>query len=400
MKFSITSQLQIDYPSDELLEFYSEERDEDYREILNNVCRFDYPRYYEIINDSLYKLTILRHKVLSPHLDGNKINSSQLQIGYLHDNKMGAKAKTYNGLDIVLISFGFLFNISDLCLSLYTTDDFMPSIGEPNKNSHSLTDMGGFVVMVLSGLYDSGWVSPYGYVGPYLTDYTQKCSVRGQFASSVIDCILYYVFLHEVGHLERGHIYYLDKELSVNELSELEFNINNEGVSYGKVPIKYLEFDADRFAISKMLDLRHSGLGYLHCYYSQESVLMIVATAISIVHRLFDYSWPSNIRDDLLTHPSPAVRSSGEYISLCTEGLKISGEFQKIYESINDEIGNAWNATGLYESSYKKDASDRAFEAAFLWREYDTSYKEIVTGYENLRTQSIYARWRKIREQY
>lgn len=368
----------FNYPSKVLERYFKNKFNHNYKLILSEIYLYEDPDTEQFIKDNIFSLSFLKYTFFSQ----NKYkNPTHIQFGFKDDITIDAYAERYNNLDFIIINFGLLFKIYDLCMKIFMTRDAFQEIGSIEKEKLTLKDIPVFFICDISG-YDGAYYLPHGDIGYYLTELFPHCSIRHHFAISVYYMIIYYIFFHELGHHENGHIFYLEKNFSISMCSE---NFNEDSLKNNILTKKILEYDADKFSIKSILNIQKDNLG-LNGYfqgYSKYDKLRITAIAINIIQRIFDYQFPSNHKILTTSHPAPAIRSDPLYIESILKNYdneNIKSSFLDIYKNEYQSISNIWKEIGILQNTYNIDEKLKLKEISLLSNGINglnlTSFKE------------------------
>ena len=118
-------------------------------------------------------------------------NSGWIEYRIFMSPKINAFASTYNELQYLGFNFGLLYSIRDTFMSLFSTKEFLPEIGD-SKNE-------------ISNIYDFQESFIYNRNMAKYFNLIPKCKTRQQCADSMTNLALIFVYMHEVLHLAQCH---------------------------------------------------------------------------------------------------------------------------------------------------------------------------------------------------
>ena len=167
--------------------------------------------------------------------------------------------------------------------------------------------------------------------------------------------------LHEVGHIVRAHLDFLNSEFGFGDKLFMENSTSRKGDAEDKVRM-YLEWDADRYAIMRLVDFaftRREIAGTANS--DNESKLSRVLLSISLALHCLDIEAKNRNRS---THLIPrdramvALSSTIEYMKKAKLKFDLK-EVKDVFVRVSAEIEHLFQSTGLlFENSDRKSEFD------------------------------------------
>ena len=291
-----------------------------------------------------------------------------------------------------------MFKLYDLCMKIFLANDLFLNVGSPRSSRFTSSDLDVFFITNIRGVDDAGAKYPDGDMGFFLSDLVPECPIRHDYAKSVYFCILYYVYFHELGHHARGHIQFFNDEFNLDSYSE--FNIHERyrsNFEYLKTR-RFLEFDADGYALRTLLKMRNTGFNNLFDKYTDREKVQIIFTATSLINRVFDVEYPEELYTNLTTHPFPSVRSGKKYVKqILSQHFNANSikMFMEEYMQQESNISQLWNKVGIQEVTFIDSLKINEQEKEIL-----ESNHELLNNLEAFRNRRKKRLRRKVKQNY
>jgi hypothetical protein len=215
--------------------------------------------------------------------------------------------------DFVGINLGSILLLFEYFHRILSNPKNLPDIGDPSKEDPSLPTL---THVSPESLFDD------------MMRHRPKCPVRARLAGEISEIAIDFLFLHELTHIQNGHLEYLRYHRNRNHLSEA---FESTETAEDKLILQTLEWDADCGGIDRTLiytfnagrrlmpqldrftpDLR---LMIERAYASPESIARFVQFAIYTSFRLFAVEWTWE-KQPYLTHPLHAYRMASLLVAL------------------------------------------------------------------------------------
>lgn len=345
----------VQYPSNSIVRYLYQIHGFNYRDELITLCKTEGPKTEGFIEDNLLSLSKLKHAHLKSLEEEYIINHTQIQFIFGLNHEIEASATLNKNIEYINISFGLMFKVYDLCMKIFLANDLFLNVGSPTSSNVTSNDLDVFFITNIKGVDPAGGKYPDGDMGFFLSDLVPVCPNRHDYAKSVYYCILYYVYFHELGHHARGHVQFFKDKFNLDSYSE--FNIHERfrsNFKYLKMR-RFLEYDADGYALRTLLKMRNTGFNNLFDKYTDKEKIQLIFTATSLINRIFDVEYPKELYTKLTTHPYPSVRSGklyikhilGEYFD--ANSIKM---FMEEYIRQESNIRQVWKKVGIKEVTF------------------------------------------------
>jgi hypothetical protein len=232
-----------------------------------------------------------------------------------------ATAKLYENKYFIGITTGSILTIYDMFLKMFATKSVLPHLGNvfletDEEKKINISGSGGSVTF---GLFSQSFYSPKGVE-------------RQTFTMLYSNLALLFLILHECGHIVKGHLAYISKELNTHDLNELN---NNYLVSIiGALNLQTLEMDADSFALNACFKYANAvilekfiiwEIEKEYIYNDWSSYLKHLGFVVYSFFRLFANDKTSLDTVHLDSHPPPIVRATMIGANLYTILIKCGG---------------------------------------------------------------------------
>jgi hypothetical protein len=214
------------------------------------------------------------------YLAADTKTSRTVSAGYLDDRQFNAFASTVDGRDVVAVNLGILIRSRNLCRMALASDNDVPWL-HPDRSRRSVG-----LPVIWSG------------------------AIR-------------YVFLHELGHIWKGHTHLIARQYGLNSIDELHMASSSK---VSKLDAQTLEMDADVFASSGIvLQALHSAKpdSWINPEFDEINGVGAAAVAsalfaIYLVWRMFDEACDlEGVR--ISSHPPAPIRQSMIFASALSE---------------------------------------------------------------------------------
>jgi hypothetical protein len=265
----------------------------------------------------------------------------------------------------IAVFSGLFLLLFDLSCMLWSHSAFLKQT-HPTENNHK--DLSVFIERVSPLLTELVWDGP---MGIYTTDQERAASALNTTLTAYI-----FVCLHEVGHLVRAHIPYLQHHTTIRLHTLLEHK-NSLAVS-GSTAFQTLEVDADVHAARSIVDLALTtwNMGYIFSinFPITRGTLSLYVTDLLIGIALAFFCMDIPSRDSKLqsagTHPMPVVRLGATYLAmlpLLRHPFKISREeARKSFVIAFQEIKNFWTILQLPARTFESDLENALMQSVML----------------------------------
>lgn len=152
---------------------------------------------------------------------------------YVHNSLPNAVACTSNGHDLIAIFSGLSYTLSAFFASMFSDPSVFEDVGNPSAESLDIERM-----RTLS--------NSVSIIALLKCMVTPKCEIRSRMAQSMLEAAHAFVFYHEVGHLEGGHLRLLQDAFGVQVYEEFPVSLSSPDENAVR---QSLELDADTSAI-------------------------------------------------------------------------------------------------------------------------------------------------------
>lgn len=388
----------VQYPSNSIVRYLYQIHGSNYRDELITLCKAEGSKTEYFIEDNLLSLSKLKHAHLKSIKEEYIINHTHIQFVFCLNHEIEASATLNKNIEYINISFGLMFKVYDLCMKIFIANDLFLNIGSPSSSNITSNDLDVFFITNIKGVDANGGKYPDGDCGFFLSDLVPECPNRHDYAKSVYYCILYYVYFHELGHHARGHVQFFKDEFNLDSYSE--FNIHERfrsNLEYLKMR-RFLEYDADGYALRTLLKMRNTGFNNLFDKYTDKEIIQIIFTATSLINRIFDVEYPKELYSKLTTHPYPSVRSGKVYIEhilskhFDANSIKM---FMEEYVRQESNISQVWKKVGIKEVTFVDSLKIKKQEKELL-----DNNDELINNLEAFRNKRKKRLRRKVKQNY
>jgi hypothetical protein len=171
--------------------------------------------------------------------------SVRLEIGILPYQDFNAWACTYKGVDLIALHSGAIYILRDLFDYMLSNPVVLPQIGNPSSE----------VAQEYYNIETDTFIAIHS-----VRRFEPKDSARSDYAATLFQIGLNYIFQHELGHIFNGHTLWLTQTYGTRVLAEVgAASIPNIDLLH----LQTLEVDADSFAtldcLSRFCGLTISG---------------------------------------------------------------------------------------------------------------------------------------------
>lgn len=295
-------------------------------------------------SDILWPLGDIRHEIVS-------------------NQNFNAFAHQENGQEGIAVFSGLFYLLFDLSSTLWSHSAFLTRTHPTNNNAKEINICKERVGLLQKSLI---WEGP---MGVYTTD---KERIFRAFNTTVT--AYSFICLHEVGHLVKAHIPYLQAKTKVNFSTLFECNIDLF-ISNSNT-IQKLETDADKYASRTLIDLALTTWNMGHTFPLDFSInrdelplyILDILIGFSLAFFCMDIASCNSKLQSNSTHPSPAIRLATSFISmseLLEHPFKISiKEGIKLFYIAFQEIRDFWSILELPARTLDNDI-DKIFERSY-----------------------------------
>jgi hypothetical protein len=256
--------------------------------------------------DDIIKIFSISDSVLVSSLTPSMKRAKRLYINLVENYKANAFADKINNLYIIGIWHGLLIGIFDLFFSLLSSKEIFPEIGniESERNNLKLPKDS---FLNYERLFNNIKIQKGGKV--FIANYIPKDDLRKCFARDLAYGAIAFVLMHEINHIMRGHIDYLDEngqESGIFEFREELFGVSGYDVH------KILELDADIHSflgISEWLKTKGCKSSFDVFFKKDENIIRVATFIIGIVFFLLEeFNIKRSLEFDAL-HPNSRMRT-------------------------------------------------------------------------------------------
>lgn len=287
---------------------------------------------------------------------------------YIDNEGLNAMAAIHDGIPLIGINQGTIFNASTFFYLLLSHPDVFPSVGDSKREARWV-----------KSLSRCDWTLPLSKVilsierkGNIPSDWPLDPN-RKAFAAYLSTFALDFLFFHEIGHIINRHIEY---DLARGN------QIIHEAVSQSSLSTslddRALELNADSFAVGITLqpwldDELPIGQDKENIFSTPDEALVAWTLACGFLFLLFDPHPHTVSAYSNCTHPHPAVRLTNVFMTACQMAKKRS-------EGTLERIEKAW------EGAFKAfgDISGNLEIPTSLWFAVESSGNDVIREYEKL----------------
>lgn len=303
-------------------------------------------------------LSITDHvRSMEPHRSEHAQQGFEVSLGFLESALPNALANKQNTVHIAAVHSGLASCMHEFSLFCLAQASVFPMIGridlETSPNAIEATPPGVALLLAL--------LKPQQDKPPLDRLTMPHCPERFIATHYLTLMMMRFVWLHEIAHGLLGHVDYLRSlkstrdvgfsELELNELTELSPSID------GRV-LQVMEFEADSWALSKLLSLHHEGSENIEgiAAMDKDTRLRMSLFAAYAITWLMEVMANTFTRGKLnITHPAPVRRmqmlqtiAAQELNHLGLDVATITQDALVQFECVFSQIGKQWVQTDKF----------------------------------------------------
>jgi hypothetical protein len=227
-------------------------------------------------------------------------------LDYIDSTFAGAWAFTYNDQYFIAINHGLFLIIEFMFNSLLARREFLSNLGTINAERDNLP-------IIPIGINFNDIIASIDASGLTPADFIPRTKERWQVAQFLTNTAIRFLSAHEYRHIQAGHADYYDNNFTLKYIAEY---ISHGSVADIQMKRQAMEWDCDRFAIHKLLEMvwpthlkaLRNPLPFALFYQDARLLLFLCITACSGIFRLLDYEMPPRSEWNTLSHPPPRIR--------------------------------------------------------------------------------------------
>lgn len=315
--------------------------------------------------------------------EGKFPNQAPILIDYLESTLAQASAFTHNNQHVITINCGIILLLEFMFNSLLCRKEFLEPMGNPQNERDDLP------IIPMKTNYNTIFLALRTH-GLAPSDFIPRDEERRNIARFLTYSAIRFMICHEFRHIQAGHTRYCKDKFKFNDILE---SISTCDAVDTAMQRQALEWDADRFAMHKLLEQHWIAQCNPHiskCQYGDMALhpklmLFLCLTACSGLFRLLDGLTPPRSEWNTFSHPP----SRNRRLILLTTAL--------IWAELRDPL-NFNNTT----------SDEMVAECVFhieillskLWScHYDKEYSTLVGQQARFHEQGIMRTWKAIMDE-
>lgn len=264
------------------------------KEIFNRAMASNHGKIVDTTSDKVFQALVNHWRptvygvISQSRYMGRKL-SDDIYADFTDNWEINAVATVFERKDIVGIYSGLLVCLYDTFMTLLSDPRLLPDIGMPDEEQQSFSDLS-------SGLINR----------EKILNYRPQSQYRISYALFLCNIAVQFILQHEVGHLVRGHLVFLN-ETSFSEMGSFRSKISSE-------TLRILEFDADWWSFKLLIKFITDGSripyvnnGVTLCK-TRKDLACANSFAITTLFQLLSEAEGLIHDEGKNTHPHPGIR--------------------------------------------------------------------------------------------